>query len=342
MGGRVAGQVVGPSNGHRRKGMTGATGCLGQPGSAQTHNLCIKLKEKSRESRKMVHLCTSWSPDSRKCRAASKKESPTVNLPPIRQKRKYKDYSMIAHFSAQARKLWPLDLSASLCALSKMLWVRCHEKMYYRRMPSITLSVNDDGKRWPGRARQHSPLIAALISFSLSFSDSWCLRFERKNSSCAVCSSSERLYTLEVFGSIPNGTVIKYALVLLGWTQRHRCQEVSGVDADVWGELGWVRWGCRSWADWTKGRVGRALGHLAKDGKLIGAAEDRRAVPPTHSPWNIFLPTRPQLTTSTLETDLSIFKVFYSSASTTTLTMVVNIILRESHKARNLTSSKSN
>ena len=29
--------------------------------------------------------------------------------------------------------------------------------------------------------------------------------------------------------------------------------------------------------------VGRALGHLAKDGKLIGPAEDRRAVPPIHS-----------------------------------------------------------
>ena len=117
----------------------------------------------------MVHLCTSWSPDSRKCRAASKKESPTVNLPPIRQKRKYKDYSMIAHFSAQARKLWPLDLSASLCALSKMLWVRCHEKMYYRRMPSITLSVNDDGKAGPAAWRQIA--FVALLMFLLLC---WC------------------------------------------------------------------------------------------------------------------------------------------------------------------------
>ena len=169
----------------------------------------------------------------------------------------------------------------------------CHPLLYRSMMmANVSQGELDNSHPW-----------SLLWYLSLSFSDSWCLRFERKNSSCAVCSSSERLYTLEVFGSIPNGTVIKYALVLLGWTQRHRCQEVSGVDADVWGELGWVRWGCRSWADWTKGRVGRALGHLAKDGKLIGAAEDRRAVPPTHSPWNIFLPTRPQLTTSTLETE---------------------------------------
>ena len=53
--------------------------------------------------------------------------------------------------------------------------LRCHGQMYYRRMPSITLSVNDDGKRWPGRARQQSTLIAALISFSLFL---WLLMFK--------------------------------------------------------------------------------------------------------------------------------------------------------------------
>ena len=48
-----------------------------------------------------------------------------------------------------------------LCALSKMLWVSCHGKMYYRRMPSITLSVNGDGK--PGIAAWRQIAFVALL-----------------------------------------------------------------------------------------------------------------------------------------------------------------------------------
>ena len=240
---------------------------------------------------------------------------------------------MIVIFSVgkyRRRKIRPLGLRARLCAaLSKMLWLRCHGQMYscttvpmyycptvlrchgqmyYRRMPSITLSVNDDGKRWPGRARQQSTLIAALISFSLSFSDSWCLRFEREK--LQLCG------LLFVRASLYLGSIWKYPK----WDSYKIRSRVIGMDTEtplsggIWGRcrcLGWTRvsaLGLQILGRLDKGEGGEGIRAPRKRWEIDWSSWRQESCPSQPlSVKYLFASTPP---TYNIYTDLSIFKVF--------------------------------
>ena len=155
--------MVGPANGHRRKGMTGATGCLAQPGSTLTHNLCIKFKEKSTAAKIKSRKCFTCAPVDCPIQGSGrhqlvKRRSPTIggHIPgPKLGKRNWVGFlswamaRAIGNIRGESKyALLGLGLSGWLwCALSEMLRVKCHRQMYYHRIPSIcTPSVNDDGK----------------------------------------------------------------------------------------------------------------------------------------------------------------------------------------------------